>query len=114
MEEVSYWVQLSDDNFVLECIVVPYSGSDLNDLSYITETLGLNGRWLRTYQDGTRKQYAGCGYFYDESSDVFISPQPYPSWSLDSNFDWYPPVPKPSDDHYYRWDEESLSWVILM
>jgi len=41
---------------------------------------------------------------------VFIAPQPYPSWSLDGNHDWQPPVPMP-EDGYWQWDEGSLSWV---
>lgn len=63
-----------------------------------------------SYNNNIRKQYAGVGYKYDEVADVFIVPQPYPSWSLDENFDWQPPKAKP-DDNYWRWDEESQEWV---
>jgi hypothetical protein len=38
-----------------------------------------------------------------------VSPQPFASWSLDSNHDWQSPTPKP--DGYFYWDEESLSWL---
>jgi hypothetical protein len=40
-----------------------------------------------------RKQYAGIGFTYDAVNDVFIAPQPYPSWALDDNFNWQPPSP---------------------
>jgi hypothetical protein len=42
-------------------------------------------------------------------NDVFIAPQPYPSWSLDENFDWQPPTPKPIEGVWY-WNEEELTW----
>jgi hypothetical protein len=35
-------------------------------------------------------------YTYDASKDKFILPQPYPSWSLDSNDDWEAPVTYPT------------------
>ena len=64
-----------------------------------------------SYNNNIRKQYAGIGYKYDEAADVFISPQPYSSWSLDSNHDWQPPTPKP--DGVFYWDEETLAWVAI-
>jgi hypothetical protein len=62
-----------------------------------------------SYNNNIRKQYAGIGYSYNFVDDVFVQPQPYPSWSLDSNNDWQAPTPKP-DGRFY-WDEESLSWL---
>jgi len=48
-----------------------------------------NSNWVQTsYNSNIRKQFAGIGYTYDDVNDVFITPQPYPSWSLDDNFDW--------------------------
>ena len=63
-----------------------------------------------SYNGNIRKQYAGISYTYDAVNDVFISPQPYPSWSLDENFDWQPPTPRPSEGFWY-WDEDTTSWV---
>ena len=72
-----------------------------------------NKKCKRTsYNGNIRKQYAGIGYFYDPVADVFITPQPYPSWSLDENFDWQPPTPQPEEGRWY-WDEVTLSWVEL-
>ena len=34
---------------------------------------------------------------------------PYPSWTLDSNCIWQPPVAKP--DGNYEWNEENTEWV---
>jgi len=60
-----------------------------------------------------RGNYATIGSTYDEELDIFIPPQPYPSWTLSpDSLHWDPPVPKPDDDHGgWFWDEASLSWV---
>ena len=62
-----------------------------------------------SYNHNIRKQYAGIGFSYDAINDVFIAPQPYPSWSLDENFDWQAPTPKPEGIGWY-WNEEELTW----
>ena len=49
-----------------------------------------------SYNHKFRKQYAGVGFRYDASKNKFLSPQPYASWSLDSNDDWQAPITYPS------------------
>jgi hypothetical protein len=63
-----------------------------------------------SYNHNIRKQYASIGFIYDAVNDVFIVPQPYPSWSLDENFDWQAPTPRPEDGTLYQWDEQTLQW----
>jgi len=63
-----------------------------------------------SYNHRIRKQYAGIGFKYDAIADVFVAPQPFPSWSLDINHDWQPPIPRPTDDKMYVWNETDLSW----
>lgn len=62
-----------------------------------------------SYNGKIRKQFAGIGFIYDSVADVFIAPQPFPSWSLDENHDWQPPKPRP--EGFYVWDEELGEWV---
>jgi hypothetical protein len=70
------------------------------------------GTWIQTSYNGKiRKQYAGVGYSYDIFADVFIAPRPFASWTLDSNYDWQPPTPKP--DGMYSWNESQLEWVLI-
>ena len=70
----------------------------------------LGGEWVQTsYNNTIRKQYASIGFIYNADADVFITPQPFFSWTLDSNYNWQPPIPKPEGD--YMWDEETLAWV---
>ena len=59
-----------------------------------------------------RANYAGIGYTYDATNDVFYAPQPYPSWTISApTWQWQPPVPYPDDGKIYIWDEATLSWV---
>ena len=58
-----------------------------------------------------RKNYAGVGYTYDKHLDAFIPPKPFASWILDEETGlWTAPIPRPSDDKVYSWDEDTLSW----
>jgi len=60
-----------------------------------------------------RKNYAGIGYTYDPQRDAFIPPKPYASWQLnESTCLWQSPVPMPTDNNMYYWDESTLSWII--
>jgi hypothetical protein len=72
----------------------------------------LGGVWKQTsYNSNFRKRYAGIGYSYDPALDMFIEPQPYPSWTVDAEGDWQAPVPKPEGD--YTWDESTQAWVAV-
>jgi hypothetical protein len=41
----------------------------------------------------------------------FTLPQPYPSWTLDENYDWQAPIEQPADGKIYSWDETNQAWV---
>ena len=79
--------------------------------------LSENGvKWVQTsYNNNFRKQYAGTGYTYDSIKDKFITPQPFPSWSLDTNDDWQPPIPYPQNDNnqQYFWNEDNKTWDLI-
>jgi len=76
-------------------------------------------KWVQTsYNNNFRKQYAGIGYTFDSTKNKFIAPQPFASWSLDSNDDWQAPVAYPSVTTYgdnvkyfITWDESNLRWI---
>lgn len=68
-----------------------------------------------SYNHKIRKQYAGTGFKYDADADVFIAPQPYPSWVLDENHDWQPPTPMPTvKGKQYAWFEPNKQWIELV
>ena len=72
------------------------------------------GRWKQTsYNGNIRKQYAGKGMTYDAIKDKFISPQPFPSWTLNNNDDWEAPISYPDNGRVYNWDERNQQWVSI-
>ena len=74
-------------------------------------SIGLGGLWLQTsYNSNFRRAYAGKGFTYSATKDVFIEPQPFPSWSLDDDCYWQPPTPKPTTEGEWMWNEELLKW----
>jgi len=115
---MAHFAQL-ENNVVKQVIVV--SNQDILDengqeseqkgIEFCSNLLG--GTWKQTsYHAKIRKNYAGIGYTYDEGRDAFIPPQPYPSWTLNTDTaQWKAPVDYPTDGKVYSWDEETTSWV---
>ena len=76
-------------------------------------------KWVQTsYNNNFRKKYAGIGDTFDFVKNKFIAPQPFASWSLDSNDDWQAPVAYPTVTTYgyntpyiIHWDESNLRWL---
>jgi len=57
-----------------------------------------------------RKNFACIGWSYDGTG--FFSPQPHPSWTLNTNtYLWEAPVLYPDDGNVYNWNEDLTSWV---
>lgn len=66
-----------------------------------------------TAKQPLRKNFAIIGGTYDPNRDAFIPPKPFESWILNEiTCRWDSPVPKPTDDNNYRWDEETVSWIL--
>lgn len=116
---MAHFAELDDNNIVVRVIVV--SNDDCLDADgNESESVGqqfcerlLGGRWIKTsYNNNIRKQYAGIGYSYDEDADVFVAPQPFPSWTLDENHDWQPPVPYPAEGEW-MWDDAEGDWIAV-
>jgi hypothetical protein len=109
---MAHYAFLDENNIVTEVIV----GIDETELIEGLDTETWYGNFRNqtckrtSYNNNIRKQYAGIGYTYDAVNDVFIAPQPFASWSLDENFDWQAPTPRP-EEGFWRWDEDSLSWL---
>ena len=79
------------------------------------------GEWIQTsyntihnqhLQSGTplRGNFAGVGYTYDKTNDVFYPPQPFASWTLNTNtWSWEAPVAMPTEGKYQR-NESTQAW----
>jgi len=65
-----------------------------------------------------RGNYAGIGYNYDSTNDIFHDDKPFPSWTFNlSKANWEAPVEHPTiytygDGAYYqiKWDEDNQRW----
>lgn len=125
---MAHFAELNNSNEVLRVVVISNDDVDSHggELSSDAETFvasivphSTDGTaWKQTsYNNNFRKQYAGIGHTYDASKDKFILPQPYPSWSLDSNDDWEAPVTYPtvteidSNLVIITWDEDNQKWL---
>lgn len=113
---MAHFAKLDKNNFVIEvhCVAneaLDSQNEEASGIAFLTEWSGGYTNWKQTsYNNKIRKRYAGIGYSYDAVNDVFIAPQPFASWSVDQNFDWQPPTPRPEEGRWY-WDEDSLSWL---
>ena len=107
-----------DEDNGLEAELSARTGDTYKQTSYNTRGgvhYGANGE-----PDGgtaLRGNYAGLGYTYDTTHDVFYAPQPYPSWTISApNWTWTPPVPYPTDvgtpeaPKRYTWNETTKAW----
>jgi hypothetical protein len=110
---MAYYAFLDSNNVVTEVIAGVNEDELIEGLSPEEWYGNFRGqRCVRTsYNHNIRKQYAGIGFSYDETADVFIRPQPFPSWSLDENYDWQAPIERPADGKFYSWDESNQVWV---
>jgi hypothetical protein len=107
---MSHWAELDENNIVTR-VLVGDNNDPAGDEGYQWLIDNLGGRWIQTsYNSKIRGTYAGIGYLYNEEEDIFITPQPYPSWTRSGSF-WQAPTPMPEDGKIYQWDEESLSWI---
>ena len=101
---MSHFAEIDKDGVVQRVIVADQDFID-------TGTVGDPTLWIQTsYNNNIRKQYAGKGFTYDKTNDVFIKPQPFPSWTLDASFDWQPPTAMSDDGKVYIWNEDTTSW----
>ena len=130
---MAHFAQLDENNVVTQVIVVGNDDtSDSNGVetesigvAFCQKLLGADTNWKQTsYNGNMRGNYAGIGYTYMEnvatlgvgSTDVFISQQPYASWTISTTeAQWVSPLgnaPALTDEQiaagsYYTWDESA-------
>ena len=143
---MAHFAKLDANNIVEQVIVVgnedtaDSSGTETEAIgvAFCQKLVGADTVWKQTsYNDNMRGNYAGIGMTYMEgvrtlgvaSTDIFISQQPYPSWSIGiGTAKWYPPTPpgaapELSDSDktagkIYTWNESnynsnpSTAWVL--
>jgi len=110
---MSHWAEIDDTNQVIR-VVVGDNNDPNGDEGYQWLLDNLGGTWVKTSynakKNGFRYNYAGIGYTWDGTG--FAAPQPFPSWTLNSDsYLWEPPIPMPTDGKLYTWDEATKSWI---
>lgn len=112
---MAHYAFLDDNNVVTEVITGKDESELIDGLSPEEWYGNYRGQVCKrtSYNHNIRKQYAGIGYTYDAVADVFITPKPFPSWSLDANYDWQAPIERPADGKDYSWEEANQVWVEL-
>jgi hypothetical protein len=122
---MAHFAEIDENNIVLQVLVVG-DDDEHRGQEFLADDLGLGGTWIQTSYNthgnvhyetdgepdgGTplHMNYAGIGHSWDGIG--FASPQPSPSWSLDENYVWQPPTPRPDDGLLYEWDEDTTSWT---
>lgn len=120
---MAHFAKLDSNNTVVDVNVVNNAMLDPNNeeatgVEFLISWSNGYTNWVQTSYNaatnGFRKQYAGIGYSYDADLNIFIAPQPYPSWILDVNHDWQPPTPMPTDGKQYVWFEPNKQWIELV
>ena len=113
---MAHFAKLNDSNEVVAVHVVNNDALDLEneEQSGIELLISIHGdyRFVQTsYNNNIRGTYAGIGYSYNAAEDIFITPQPYPSWIRTGSF-WDAPTPMPTDGAMYSWVEADLNWQL--
>lgn len=101
---MSHFAEINSNGIVQRVIVA--------EQDFINSGLvGDSFNWIQTsYNNNFRKQFAGTGFTWDKTNEVFVTPKPYASWTLDGNHDWQPPTAMPDDGKKYIWNEGTTSW----
>jgi len=119
---MAHFAQLDDNNVVTQVIVVAneeliFEGveNETQGVIFCRSLFGNDTKWVQTsYNGNIRKRYAGIGFTYDADKDAFIAPQPYPSWTLDADLNWQPPVTMPVEEgKSFAWFEPNQEWIEL-
>ena len=112
---MAHYAFLDENNIVTEVIVGRNEDEVVDGISDWEAHYGefRGQRCVRTsYNNNIRGTYAGIGYSYNPEEDIFVTPQPYPSWTRNGSY-WEAPVPMPTDDKMYVWNESTTSWDVV-
>ena len=120
---MSHFAKIDENSIVTQVLVIEQDVVDTglfgDPASFVQTSYNTRGG-VHYGQDGQpdggvalRGNYAGIGYIYDKTNDVFYPPKPFNSWVISApTWQWQAPIAQPSDGKPYMWDEATDSWVI--
>jgi len=109
---MAHYAFLDENNIVTEVIVGRNENEVVDGISDWEAHYGeFRGQTCKrtSYNNNIRGVYAGIGYSYNSEEDIFIAPQPFPSWTRNGSF-WEAPTPKPTEGGPWMWVEADLNW----
>ena len=108
---MAYYAFLDENNIVTEVIPGKDETETIEGLTPEQWYGNYRGQVCKrtSYNGKIRGTYAGIGYSYNADEDIFIEPQPFPSWTRTGSF-WNAPTPMPTDGKMYSWNEDALAW----
>jgi hypothetical protein len=112
---MAHYAFLDDNNIVTEVITGRNEDEVVDGISDWEAAYGefRGQRCVRTsYNHNIRGTYAGIGYSYNEEEDIFIAPQPFPSWIRNGSF-WEAPTLMPTEGGPWMWVEADLNWQVI-
>ena len=103
---MAHFAKVGDDGIVERVTVVSNTvtdpettGTDDESLgqAFLTEHFGAGTYVQCSYNDNIRGHFPGVGDTYDSVNDIFHKPQPFPSWTLNTDTGyWEPPLARPT------------------
>ncbi len=126
---MAHYALINKNNIVVQVITgvdeniiqTDLDGTQVGGTSEAWETFYASLPWFEglsckrtSYNGNIRTNYAGIGYTYDPDFDVFIAPQPYPSWKLNyTTYQWVAPVAMPEEieGFVFKWSEPNKEWI---
>jgi len=109
---MAHYAFLDESNIVTEVIVGIDETELIEGLDPETWYGNFRGQACKrtSYNGNIRGKYAGIGDTYNATEDIFVIPQPYPSWTRKGSI-WEAPVAYPKGQNNYAWDEDLGAWV---
>ena len=118
---MAHFAKIDENNKIITIIVVnnnellDQDGNEVEQkgIDFCKSLFGQDTNWIQTsYNSNFRKNYACGGGTYNKELDAFIAPKPYNSWILNTDTcRWEAPIPMPQDGNFYKWNEETLTWI---
>ena len=126
---MAYYALINKDNIVVQVITgvdenetqVDTDGTTVGGSSEAWEQFYASRPWFEgltckrtSYNGNIRANFAGIGFKYDSTFDVFISPKLFDSWKLNyTTYKWEPPIPMPDfeEGYIWKWSEINKEWI---
>jgi hypothetical protein len=103
------------DNIVVNIVkvdntVITVDGKEKAErgVQFLENVIGKDNNYVK-FDFNNAEYTAGVGFTYNENTNTFLCPKPYPSWIFnEEQNDWESPIPKPKEG--VLWDEEKQQW----